>query len=221
MSYHTSVPPLASDILLNKKERKRLSINRNFVGDYLGFSENPSLRALVGRCITMAVWLVFGIVLNLTHLVWLFICVGKRERIDFAQTVTKYDRRFKVCCLCMYCLYWGYFHNYVVHCLFMDGNARHLTSLSLCADSEARFDAVSNSRLPHRQRKGTFLYLLQLEYSVLYIESAFSDGLAECKGQLVHFSISLQIKSGPMKGQFVEVIKRNIPIDRVSGVSLR
>jgi len=23
-------------------------------------------------------------------------CAGKRERIDFAQTVTKYDRRFKV-----------------------------------------------------------------------------------------------------------------------------
>jgi len=39
---------VASDIMLNKKERKRLSINRNFAGDYLGFSENPSLRALVG-----------------------------------------------------------------------------------------------------------------------------------------------------------------------------
>ena len=25
------------------------------------------------------------------------VLVGKRERIDFAQTVTKYDRRFKVC----------------------------------------------------------------------------------------------------------------------------
>ena len=38
----------ASDILLNKKERKRLSINRNFVGDCLSFVDNPSLRALVG-----------------------------------------------------------------------------------------------------------------------------------------------------------------------------
>ena len=35
--------------MLNKKERKRLSINRNFVGDYLGFSENPALRAIVGK----------------------------------------------------------------------------------------------------------------------------------------------------------------------------
>ena len=39
----------ASDIMFNKKERKRLTINRNFVGDYCGFSENPSLRALVGE----------------------------------------------------------------------------------------------------------------------------------------------------------------------------
>ena len=39
----------ASDILLNKKERKRLSINRNFVGDYLGFADDPALRALVGK----------------------------------------------------------------------------------------------------------------------------------------------------------------------------
>ena len=40
--------PLASDILLNKKERKRLSIDRNFAGDYLGYSENPALKALIG-----------------------------------------------------------------------------------------------------------------------------------------------------------------------------
>ena len=58
----------ASDILLNRKERKRYSINRNFVGDYIGMEENPALRALV----------------------------GKRERIEFADTVNKYDRRFKV-----------------------------------------------------------------------------------------------------------------------------
>lgn len=39
----------ASDILINKKERKRLSINRNFAGDYLGFAENPALKALIGQ----------------------------------------------------------------------------------------------------------------------------------------------------------------------------
>ncbi|WAQ98849.1 MYO1E-like protein [Mya arenaria] len=58
----------ASDILLNRKERRRFSINRNFIGDYIGMEENPALRALV----------------------------GKRERIEFADTVNKYDRRFKV-----------------------------------------------------------------------------------------------------------------------------
>ncbi|CAG2209745.1 MYO1 [Mytilus edulis] len=58
----------ASDILLNRKERRRFSLNRNFVGDYIGLDDHPALRALV----------------------------GKRERIDFAETVLKYDRRFKV-----------------------------------------------------------------------------------------------------------------------------
>ncbi|NXL05478.1 MYO1E protein, partial [Mesembrinibis cayennensis] len=57
----------ASDLLLNKKERRRNSINRNFVGDYIGMEDHPELRQFV----------------------------GKREKIDFADTVIKYDRRFK------------------------------------------------------------------------------------------------------------------------------
>ncbi|XP_013374322.1 PREDICTED: unconventional myosin-Ie isoform X2 [Chinchilla lanigera] len=57
----------ASDLLLNKKERRRNSINRNFLGDYIGMEEHPELQQFV----------------------------GKREKIDFADTVTKYDRRFK------------------------------------------------------------------------------------------------------------------------------
>ncbi|XP_070787907.1 unconventional myosin-If [Pituophis catenifer annectens] len=57
----------ASDILYNFKERRRNSINRNFVGDYLGMEDKPELRQFLGR----------------------------RERIDFADSVTKYDRRFK------------------------------------------------------------------------------------------------------------------------------
>lgn len=58
----------ASDILFNKKMRRRASIRRCFVGDYIGFQQNSGLRALV----------------------------GKRERIEFACQVNKYDRRFKV-----------------------------------------------------------------------------------------------------------------------------
>jgi myosin-1 len=38
----------ASDILYMKKQRRRLTLNRNFVGDYIGFDSNPALRALVG-----------------------------------------------------------------------------------------------------------------------------------------------------------------------------
>lgn len=59
---------LASDILYNSKERRKNSINRNFVGDYLGMEERPELRQFL----------------------------AKRERVDFADSVNKYDRRFKV-----------------------------------------------------------------------------------------------------------------------------
>lgn len=58
----------ASDLLLNRKERRRHSLNRNFVGDYLGMDDRPELRQFL----------------------------AKREKIDFADKVTEYDRRFKV-----------------------------------------------------------------------------------------------------------------------------
>ncbi|KAK1160736.1 unconventional myosin-Ie isoform X1 [Acipenser oxyrinchus oxyrinchus] len=57
----------ASDLLLNRKERRRHSINRNFIGDYIGIDDRPELRQFL----------------------------AKREKIDFADKVTKYDRRFK------------------------------------------------------------------------------------------------------------------------------
>lgn len=59
---------LASDILYNKKERRRYSLNRNFVGDYIGMEDYLALRVFV----------------------------GKRERIEFVDIVLKFDRRFKV-----------------------------------------------------------------------------------------------------------------------------
>uniref|UniRef100_A0A8C1SR53 Myosin IEb n=1 Tax=Cyprinus carpio TaxID=7962 RepID=A0A8C1SR53_CYPCA len=58
----------ASDVLLNKKERRKNSLNRNFMGDYIGMDNHPEIRQFVGR----------------------------RERVDFADVVVKYDRRFKV-----------------------------------------------------------------------------------------------------------------------------
>uniref|UniRef100_A0A3Q3KII3 Osteoclast-stimulating factor 1 n=1 Tax=Monopterus albus TaxID=43700 RepID=A0A3Q3KII3_MONAL len=57
----------ASDILYNSKERRKNSINRNFVGDYLGLEQRPELRQFL----------------------------TKRERVDFADSVNKFDRRFK------------------------------------------------------------------------------------------------------------------------------
>ncbi|XP_064474896.1 unconventional myosin-Ie-like [Ornithodoros turicata] len=57
----------AADILCGKKERRRFSVNRNFLGDYIGMENRPELRVLV----------------------------GKREKIEFSETINKYDRRFK------------------------------------------------------------------------------------------------------------------------------
>ncbi|CAJ1060943.1 unconventional myosin-If [Xyrichtys novacula] len=57
----------ASDILYNSKERRKNSINRNFVGDYLGLDQKPELRQFL----------------------------AKRERVEFADSVNKFDRRFK------------------------------------------------------------------------------------------------------------------------------
>jgi len=58
----------AASLLFDKKERRRYSINRSFVGDYIGLEHKPGVRALLER----------------------------REYVEFADTVNKYDRRFKV-----------------------------------------------------------------------------------------------------------------------------
>ncbi|VDM39001.1 unnamed protein product [Toxocara canis] len=65
--HYMKVKEQACDLLYGRKERRRYSINRNFVGDYVGIEYHPALQMLA----------------------------GKRERIIFAATVSKYDRRFK------------------------------------------------------------------------------------------------------------------------------
>lgn len=57
----------ASDVVHGKKQRRHNSVNRNFVGDYIGLDFRPALQTLVGR----------------------------REKIYFAEVVKKYDRSFK------------------------------------------------------------------------------------------------------------------------------
>jgi myosin I len=55
--------------VFEKKQRRKFSINRGHVGDYIGMENHPPLQALV----------------------------GKREKVGYAEHVLKYDRQFKVC----------------------------------------------------------------------------------------------------------------------------
>ena len=57
----------AQAIVFGKKERRRMSMAREYRGDYLNVAENVILRSMI----------------------------GKKERVLFSDRVTKYDRRFK------------------------------------------------------------------------------------------------------------------------------
>lgn len=59
----------ATDLLFGHKQRRRASLERNFVGDYIGLSFRPGITKLFGR----------------------------RDKVFFAEIVKKYDRRFKMC----------------------------------------------------------------------------------------------------------------------------
>lgn len=52
--YFLEMRKKAADIMHNKKERKRFSLSREFVGDYLNFLDNPILKALVGMYFSVA-----------------------------------------------------------------------------------------------------------------------------------------------------------------------
>ena len=58
---------LFADILYQKKERRQFSVNRQFFEDYIGLDDQPAIKNLV----------------------------GKRDKILFAQTINRYDRRYK------------------------------------------------------------------------------------------------------------------------------
>lgn len=57
----------AADLMYEKKERRALSVNRKFYGDYIGLDARPDIRAMV----------------------------YKRETVEFAQTCLKYSRKFE------------------------------------------------------------------------------------------------------------------------------
>ena len=58
----------AADLLFGRKERRRASLNRHFISDYIGLEDKSQILNLIGR----------------------------REKVFFAEVVKKYDRRFKV-----------------------------------------------------------------------------------------------------------------------------
>ena len=100
----------ASDILFNKKERRRFSINRNFVGDYIGYDNNPALRSLVGMSclwlssdfvlwIALCVFFFCFIVWRVMSYFWYYLFLQKSERelnLQSQSTNTTEDLRYSV-----------------------------------------------------------------------------------------------------------------------------
>ena len=66
IQYFLKLKNEAADLFFEKKERRALSLNRKFYGDYIGLENNPAIRILI----------------------------QKRENVEFAQTCTKYNRQF-------------------------------------------------------------------------------------------------------------------------------
>lgn len=66
VQYFLKLKNEAADLMYQKKERRNLSVNRKFYGDYIGMDARPDMRILV----------------------------QKRETVEFAQSVWKYDRKF-------------------------------------------------------------------------------------------------------------------------------
>jgi len=70
VSYYYNLQKDANDRLRGNKERRRLSIDRPFGGDYVNYRENFGLKAVVA-----------------SH--------DKNEKVHFSHVVNKYDRRFR------------------------------------------------------------------------------------------------------------------------------
>lgn len=73
--YFLEMRKKAANILYNRKERKRLTINREFMGDYLNLLDNPVLKSLISKLLSKI--------------------DNKTERTLFSDTVVKYDRAMK------------------------------------------------------------------------------------------------------------------------------
>lgn len=177
-------PQKASNLVLNKKERRRNSLNRNFMGDYIGLDNHPELRRFIGR----------------------------RERVDFADTVTKYDRRFKV----------RRGHRWIRLLPFSAGSKiDHACGWRLYTLAKSRRDEVLGG-------------WAQLEktpppraLTSLGTEASLGSPLQTVKRDLILTPKFLyligreKVKQGPDKGAIREVLKRQLEVERIQSVSLR
>lgn len=76
--YFLDMKKIGADLLYGRKERKRLTINRDFRGDYLNLRDNPVLKALISNTMSN--------ILKLDN---------PNETTLFSDTVVKYDRQMK------------------------------------------------------------------------------------------------------------------------------
>lgn len=158
--------PSASDILYNSKERRKNSINRNFVGDYIGLEQRPELRQFL----------------------------GKRERVDFADSVNKFDRRFKVTLA---------------------------KSVFLCLVSVAKVSVAQNVTTTTFSTS-VFGYCSPFPFLLFVFQTTQSikrDLILSPKG--IYLIGREKVKKGPEKGQIKEVLKRKMEFGSISSVSLR
>ena len=96
ISSFKSLLKILSDIFFKKKQRRKHSVNRNFYSDYIGMDDKwvapiSSSTALSSLLTTLSLWpFLFT---TFSHIrPELRALVGKREKIEFAQTVNEYNR---------------------------------------------------------------------------------------------------------------------------------
>ncbi|EPQ10477.1 Myosin-If [Myotis brandtii] len=167
----------ASNILLNKKERRRNSINRNFVGDYLGLEERPELRQFL----------------------------GKRERVDFADSVTKYDRRFKPIKRDLIL---------TPRCVYVIGREKVKKG-----PEKGQVREVLKKKLEIQALRGVSLRPLPSASMVTASSQPIKRDLI-LTPRCVYVIGREKVKKGPEKGQVREVLKKKLEIQALRGVSL-
>ncbi len=173
--YHTdSVMLSASDLLLNKKERRKNSLNRNFMGDYIGMDNHPEIRQFVGR----------------------------RERVDFADVVVKYDRRFKV------------WLNVPFNILKLIAHFLNNCLVIFCA-------SLLNQQMFYSAHVVHLAYFMWPHTHMLFQHPQTVKRDLVLTPKFLYLIGREKVKQGPEKGQIQEVLKRKIEVEKIQSVSFR